>query len=143
MNLTYFLASMIFLAQVFFSSITLACNGTIVSNKLAICSQTILNEMALGAWEYSMTDMPAPYHEGVLYITKDNGVYNIAVNVATGVLTGQEVSVNEDRINFNLNISGLERVSFVLLVTGDRILGEGYSAHGSNKITAKRLYPER
>ena len=143
MNLTYFLASMVFLAQVVFpSSITLACNGTAASNKLALCNQTFSNETALGVWEYNMTDIQAPYHEGILYITKKNGVYHIAVKVATGVLTGQEVSVNEDRINFNLNISGLERVSFVLLVTGDLLSGEGYSANGTNRITAKRLLPE-
>jgi hypothetical protein len=41
-----------------------------------------------------------------------------------------------------MNIAGLERVSFVLLVDGNRITGESYSKNGSSQIIGSRKYPE-
>ena len=141
MKTTYFLAYVVFLGHVFLSSIPTSWNSADVLNGFSFYSLPYSNDMVLGVWDYSMTDIPAPYQEGLIFVTKDYGVYDVAVKVSTGVLSGEKVVVRDNRIHFNLNISGLERASFVLLVEGDRLIGEVYSANWSSQISAKRLRP--
>lgn len=108
MNTTYFLAYVVFLGQVSLSSIPTSWNSADVLNGYSSYSLPYSNDKALGVWDFSMTDIHTPYQEGLLFITKESGVYDVAVKVSTGVLSGEEVVVRDDRIHFNLNISGLE-----------------------------------
>ncbi|WP_405380938.1 hypothetical protein [Maribacter sp. LLG6340-A2] len=102
-------------------------------------------DTALGVWRFSFgsESINEVYKDGVLFVTKQNGKYDIAMKFKNGILTGQDVVISEDSIKFNVNIDGLERVSFVLLLDGNRIMGQSYSAKGASKIFGVRQVPVR
>ena len=102
----------------------------------------VSEDSVLGAWKYTMTNVDAPYEKGMFFITKKGDTFDVAVKLATGMLTGQDVIVQDKGINFNVNFEGLRRVSFVLKVSGDNIVGESYSANGTSEILAVRQFPE-
>ena len=85
--------------------------------------QNVSEDSVLGVWKYTMTNVDT-------------------VKLATGMLSGQDVIVQDKGINFNVNFEGLRRVSFVLKVSGDNIVGESYSANGTSEILAVRQFPE-
>lgn len=108
----------------------------------AMCSKELVKDKApLGAWKYTISEVKSPYKEGVLFLAEDNGNYKVTVKFSNGVLSGQDVLVQGNQVNFNMNISGLERVSFVLMVDGDCIGGVSYSAKGSSKVVGMRQLP--
>lgn len=100
-------------------------------------------DAVLGVWEYTMTNVDAPYEKGVFFITKKGDFYDVAVKLTTGMLTGQDVLVKGNGINFNVNFEGLKRVSFVLVVEDDKIMGESYSTIGNSEIFGVRQLPEQ
>lgn len=114
-------------------------------NDKLILEIPVANESTLGAWKYMMTNttIGSPYKEGVLFVTKKNDMYDVAVKFSNGILSGKDVIIKNEQIKFNLNIAGLERVSFVLFVEENRILGESYSVKGSSQITGMRQLPVR
>lgn len=95
----------------------------------------------LGVWEFLMPDADAPYRKGRIFISKPNGVYQVVISLKTGSLNGQDVKVDDNRINFNINIEGIERTSFVLEVKDDKMIGEFYSDSSSSEFLAKRQLP--
>ncbi|WP_430427291.1 hypothetical protein [Maribacter litoralis] len=101
------------------------------------------SDTVLGVWKYKMTNVDAPYEKGVFFITKKGDFYDVAVKLTTGMLTGQDVLVKGNGINFNVNFEGLKRVSFVLVVEDDKIMGESYSAIGNSEILGARQLPEQ
>lgn len=103
----------------------------------------ISSDTVLGVWEYTMTNVDAPYEKGVFFITKKGDFYDVAVKLTTGMLTGQDVLVKGNGINFNVNFEGLKRVSFVLVVEDDKIMGESYSTIGNSEIFGVRQLPEQ
>ena len=100
-------------------------------------------DVVLGVWNCSMTNVSSPYEHGVFFITKQGETYDVVVQFSNGMLSGQDVIVEEEHIKFNLNIAGLERVSFVMLVKGNRIIGESYSMKNSSQISGVRQLPVR
>lgn len=90
-----------------------------------------------------MSNVEFIYEKGVLFISKNAYACDIAIKYPEGIYTCQDVVIDNDRINFNVNIAGLERVSFVLMVEGDRIIGESYSSAGSSQILGVRQLPVR
>ncbi|WP_157483915.1 hypothetical protein [Maribacter hydrothermalis] len=112
--------------------------------KISIFQEGLLSkEPALGVWNYTMTNVDSVYDHGVLFVTKNENTYDIAVKFSNGILNGQDVVVKNNKVNFNINIAGLERVSFVLMIEGDKIMGESYSEKGSSAILGERQHPER
>ena len=105
--------------------------------------QIVSSETILGVWNFTMSNAESAYEKGVLFISKNEGTYDIAIKYSEGIYTCQDVVIDIDRINFNVNIAGLERVSFVLMVEGDRIIGESYSNAGSSQILGIRQLPVR
>ncbi|WP_036152509.1 hypothetical protein [Maribacter forsetii] len=103
--------------------------------------ETNCKTSVLGVWKYTMTNVDEPYEKGMFFITKKGDSYDVAVKLGTGVLTGQDIVVQNNSINFNVNFEGLKRVSFVLKVEGDVIMGEGYSAKGTSEILGVRQLP--
>jgi hypothetical protein len=138
----HFLVKGLFLTQVFLTPLSVELNDSKNFNEVAMCFAFPIDEAALGVWEYTMTKVKSPYTDGVLYITKQQDTYHVAIKFSNGILTGQDVIIRHNHINFNMNIAGLERVSFVLLVDGNRITGESYSKNGSSQIIGSRKYPE-
>ncbi|WP_405410223.1 hypothetical protein [Maribacter sp. Asnod1-A12] len=103
-----------------------------------IKAKSFSNDSVLGVWKYTMTNVDVPYEKGIFFITKKGDLYDVAVKLGTGILTGQDVIVQNSTINFNVNFEGLKRVSFVLTVKDDKIMGESYSAIGTSEILGVR-----
>lgn len=143
MSMTHYFIQGFFLTQLLFTSTQVALKIPKGENKAFLHKELSVTDVALGVWEYSMSNVKSPFTDGLLFITKEEGIFKVAVKFSNGVLSGEDVSVVRDRINFTMNISGLERVSFVLFVEGDRISGESYSANGSSTINGARKLPER
>lgn len=142
MNITHIFVKGIFLTQLLVSF------SLIEMNNLGIKTTTIqegllLKEPTLGVWNFTMTNVESVYNQGVLFVTKNENTDEIAVKFSNGILNGQDVVINNNKVNFNINIAGLERVSFVLMIDGDRIMGESYSDKGSSQILGERQLPER
>ena len=114
-----------------------------IKSSLAIIEQEqiIDKNPVLGVWEFLMPDADAPYKKGRIFISKPNGVYQVVISLKTGSLNGQDITVDDNRINFNINIEGIDRTSFVLEVEGDKMIGEFYSESGSSEVLAKRQLP--
>ncbi|WP_324023419.1 hypothetical protein QSV08_11395 [Maribacter sp. BPC-D8] len=114
-----------------------------INSSLAIIEQEqiIDKNPVLGVWEFLMPDADAPYKKGRIFISKPNGVYQVVISLKTGSLNGQDITVDDNRINFNINIEGIDRTSFVLEVEGDKMIGEFYSESGSSEVLAKRQLP--
>ncbi|PHN94139.1 hypothetical protein CSC80_01950 [Maribacter sp. 6B07] len=112
--------------------------------KNSVAKETIAlisTDSVLGVWKYTMTNVDAPYEKGMFFITQKGDSYDVAVKLGTGMLTGQDVVVKDNGINFNVNFEGLKRVSFVLVVENDKIVGESYSAIGTSEIFGVRQLP--
>tara|TARA_R110002050_G_scaffold285988_1_gene435904 strand:+ start:477 stop:869 length:393 start_codon:yes stop_codon:yes gene_type:complete len=103
----------------------------------------VSGESVLGIWNYTMINVESSYEKGVLFISKNENTYDVVIKYPVGIYTCQDVIIDNDRVNFNVNIAGLERVSFVLMVEGDLIIGESYSTSGSSQIKGTRQLPVR
>ncbi|MGO4918143.1 hypothetical protein [Maribacter spongiicola] len=130
--------ALLILAFCSFSSVKLDVTET---TSQQLIEQTVVNDAVLGVWNYRMSNVDAPYEKGVFFITKNKDFYEVAVKLSTGILTGQDVVASDKGINFNVNFEGLKRVSFVLMVEEDKIMGETYSAIGTSDILGVRQKP--
>ena len=74
-------------------------------------------------------------------IRRENGAYIVDVQLASGALSGQDVQIEGDTIKFNMNIGGVERVSMLLVVAGNKISGDTYATKGNYKIKGIRKLP--
>lgn len=142
MNITQILVKGIFLIQLLYLVSPIDIEKSISATD-TFQEKMIFKEAVLGVWKYTMSNVDSPYEKGVLFISKNDTTFDVTITYPTGVLTGQDVIVHNGRINFNMNIAGLERVSFVLMAEGDRIMGESYSNNGSNQILGVRQLPGR
>ena len=115
-----------------------------VTNRIAVNTHSVSarqRDPVLGVWEYEIKETDSYYGEGVFFITKEQGKYSVAIHFSNGALTGQEVTVKGNQINFNMNVSGLERISFVLMMEENMMLGESFSANESNPVKGIRKQP--
>jgi len=131
------------LVHVFYTVLSVDVNCFQPTSVDRICEQSGAIENVLGVWNYTMTNAESSYEQGVLFVTKNDNTFDVALKFQNGMLSAQDVVVANGRINFNVNIAGLKRVSFVLLVEGDRIMGESYSNDGSGQIIGTRQLPVR
>jgi hypothetical protein len=140
--MTQVIVKNIFLIQIlfFYSAINVL---NLESSTNVFQDQIYSSETILGVWNFTMSNVESTYEEGVLFISKNEDTYDVAIKYPEGIYTCQDVIIDNNRINFNVNIAGLERVSFVLMVEGDRIMGESYSDAGSNQILGLRQLPVR
>lgn len=141
MKFTHFIIQGTLLVLVFCSFSSIELDVTKITNQQYI-EQTVVNDTVLGVWKYRMSNVDAPYEKGLFFITKNKHSYEVAVKLSTGILTGQDVVVNDRGVNFNVNFEGLKRVSFVLMVEKDKIMGETYSSNGTSEILGVRQLPE-
>lgn len=140
MNTNHVLIKVVLITNVlFFHSISE--NRTIKSHDLVIQEQTIEDNPVLGVWEFLMPEADEPYRKGRIFITKPADVYTVVISLDTGTLNGQDIKIDNNRINFNINKEGIERISFVLEVEGDKMIGDFYSESGSGEVLAKRQLP--
>ncbi|MDF4202256.1 hypothetical protein PXD56_04790 [Maribacter sp. SA7] len=117
-------------------------NRTVNSSCDEIKHEQIVDKSpVLGVWKFLMPDADAPYKKGRMFISEKSGKYNVVISLKTGSLNGQDIKVEDNRINFNINIEGIDRTSFVLEVEGDKMIGEFYSENSSSEVLAKRQLP--
>ena len=102
MKITRFIFQGVLLVFVFCSFSTIESNRTTYSNQ-QILNETTTNDSVVGVWKYSMSNVDAPYENGVFFITQKEDSYDVALKLSTGILTGQDVIVTENGINFNVN----------------------------------------
>jgi hypothetical protein len=142
MNIAKIIVKGVFLIPVLY--VYSAINMQIFKNTTNILQEQIVStDSILGVWNFTMANVESPYEKGVLFISKSESSYDVAIKYPEGIFTGQDIVIENNHINFNVNIAGLERVSFVLMVEGNRIIGESYSNIISNQILGTRQLPER
>jgi len=95
----------------------------------------------IGAWNYTVENVDYQYSTGVLLITKEEGKYNVQVQLSAGNITGEEIEVNDNNISFAVYIEG-QKVSVSLIADGDKIKGESSSSEGVYKIEGTKVMPE-
>ncbi|MFS4467150.1 hypothetical protein [Maribacter sp. 2210JD10-5] len=83
-------------------------------------------------------DAATEYKEGFFVVRKEKGEYVVEIELRNGSMNGQDVKVNGDVIKFNMNIEGIERVSVMLKIKGDKMEGKTYSNEGNYSITGAR-----
>tara|TARA_R110002050_G_scaffold403_3_gene2725 strand:- start:7027 stop:7455 length:429 start_codon:yes stop_codon:yes gene_type:complete len=142
MNITQIIVKSFFLIQILYAYSAINVLNFESTND-AFQDRRISKGAVLGVWKYAMSDVESPYEKGILFISKNENIYDVAIKYPEGIYTCQDVIIENDRINFNVNIAGLDRVSFVLMVEGDRIIGESYSHAGSSRILGARQFPVR
>ena len=142
MNITQIIVKSFFLIQILYAYSAINVLNFESSND-AFQERKTSEEAVLGVWNYAMSNVDSLYEKGILFISKKENIYDVAIKYPEGIYTCQDVIIENDRINFNVNIAGLERVSFVLMVEGDRIIGESYSHAGSSRILGARQFPVR
>jgi uncharacterized lipoprotein YehR (DUF1307 family) len=86
--------------------------------------------------------VPYEYAQGILFISKKDGLLDIIVALAGGERRAQDVKVEENILTFSLNLDG-QLVSISLTVEGDKILGKASSKDGIFELKGeRRLDPE-
>ena len=101
------------------------------------------NENPIGVWLYTAEGLDPEYSTGVFFIREENGKKVVELQLEHGTLTGQDVIISDNKVKFNINIKGLERVSIVLLIEGNTLRGETSSTKGIHKISGTRKLAPR
>ena len=133
-NLQYVLVATLLL-----SASTVIYGNTIKQDKFDVL---VTADELVGAWVYTVDNVDYQYSKGVLLIAKENGEYNVQVQLSQGVIPGEEVEVDGNTITFSVNIEG-QTISVKLTVEGEKIFGESSSSDGVFKIVGtKQVQPE-
>lgn len=112
-----------------------------VTNPGGALQNPLVADGPMGVWDYEVEGTEDAYRTGTLFVRKENGAPIVEVHLGNGVLIGQDVQVQGNTLKFMLNLDGVERVSVVLNVEKDVILGEVTSSQGSFTIKGTRKLP--
>ncbi len=102
---------------------------------------TVVDKGVVGVWDYEVEGTEDAYRKGVLFVRMEKGMPVVEVHLGNGVLTGQNVKIVGDTLNFMVNLDGVERIAIVLNAKDDKILGEASSSQGSFPISGTRKLP--
>ncbi|MGB5435275.1 MAG: hypothetical protein WBM98_05230 [Maribacter sp.] len=122
------------IALVVFSVSNTWANGTIETLKTDV---TVVNEALIGAYVYTVENVPIEYSTGVILIDKPSDTYTVIVKLTNGELAGEDVEVVGNSIKFNVFIEG-QTIAVELTVDGDVISGKSTSYDGTFFIEGKR-----
>ncbi len=127
------------LQYVFVAALLLCVTATMASTNLEEnkTNISVSADELLGAWVYTVENVPYEYSKGVFLISKEKGAYNVQVQLPHGTLTGEDIEVKGNTVKFNLFIEG-QSVSVELTSNGDKISGESNSMDGTYQIEGKR-----
>ena len=95
------------------------------------------SEALLGAYEYTVENVPYEYSKGILIIAKLSDTYTVKVKLTAGELEGDDVQVVDNSIKFKVFIEG-QTIAVDLTVDGDIISGKSTSYDGTFNIQGKR-----
>ena len=104
-------------------------------------SKEIMDKSMEGVWQFEVSGVQSMYQKGLLFIDKENDDYKVSLKFDHGILSAYDVEVHDGQLQFNTNISGLERISFVLLFEENELTGEGYSKTNTSQIKGSRKVP--
>ncbi len=119
------------------SATTVMSNTSLEENKIEVNTADDL----IGAWNYTVENVDYQYSTGVLLITKEEGKYNVQVQLSEGNIPGEEVVVKDNSITFSVYIEG-QKILVSLMADGDKIKGESSSAEGVYKIEGSKIMTE-
>lgn len=127
------------LQYVFVATLLLCVTATMANTNITESKKDISVSVdgLLGAWVYTVENVPYEYSKGVFLISKEKGAYNVQVQLTHGTLTGEDIEVKGNTVKFNLFIEG-QSVSVELTSDGDKISGESNSMDGTYQIEGKR-----
>ncbi|PKA97203.1 hypothetical protein B0O79_0855 [Flavobacteriaceae bacterium MAR_2009_75] len=94
-----------------------------------------------GVWKYTVENAPPEYSTGLISIFNENDEYGVEVQLAGGALKGSNVSVEGNKVSFDLSIEGT-MVTVKLVADGDTISGSSSSSQGSYSIQGNRVKPQ-
>jgi hypothetical protein len=94
-----------------------------------------------GVWQFEVSGTQSMYQRGLLFIEKENDSYAVSLKFENGMLSAYDLVVHDNQLNFNTNISGIERISFVLLFEGNNLRGESYSNNNTSQVRGTRKIP--
>ncbi len=119
-------------------------SATTVMSNIGLDENKIDVNMAddlIGAWNYTVENVDYQYSTGVLLITKEEGKYNVQVQLSAGNIPGEDIVVKDNSITFSVYIEG-QKISVSLMADGDKIKGESSSYDGNYKIEGKKVMPD-
>ena len=119
------------------SATTVMSNISLEKNKI----EDNITDDLIGAWSYTVENVDYQYSTGVLLITKEEGKYNVQVQLSAGNIPGEEIEVKDNSISFSVFIEG-QKISVSLMADGDKIKGESSSYDGNFKIEGTKIMPE-
>ncbi|MBT8315072.1 MAG: hypothetical protein KJP26_11485 [Maribacter sp.] len=125
------------LAIILLSATTVRSNASIETNTIEVKTADEL----VGAWNYTVENVDYEYRTGVLLISKEDGKYNVQVQLSAGNIPGEEIEVVDNNIKFSVYIEG-QKISVSLKAEGDKIKGESSSYDGVYKIEGTKIMPE-
>ncbi|MBT8308386.1 MAG: hypothetical protein KJN85_15710 [Maribacter sp.] len=125
------------LAIILLSVTTVRSNAGIETNTMEVKTADEL----VGAWNYTVENVDYEYRTGVLLISKEDGKYNVQVQLSAGNIPGEEIEVVDNNIKFSVYIEG-QKISVSLKAEGDKIKGESSSYDGVYKIEGTKIMPE-
>lgn len=91
----------------------------------------------LGTWAYTVSDTPPEYAEGEITFKKDGDKYIATINVNDYITSIEEVTVQENRVSFKIDVEGSE-VTINLEFDGDTMKGSALSNEGIFRMEGKR-----
>lgn len=127
----------VLLAIILLSATTVRSNTSIENNTKEVKTADEL----VGAWNYTVENVDYEYRTGVLLISKEDGKYNVQVQLSAGNIPGEEIEVVDNSIKFSVYIEG-QKISVSLKAEGDKIKGESSSYDGVYKIEGTKIMPE-
>ncbi len=106
--------------------------------------KTIESTDLLGIWSYRVTGINNGYEEGLLIVDKMEGLYTMQIQLQNrGSLNAYDVLVEGDKMQFHVNLDGVERVGVVLSIKGKELEGQVITEEGSSfAIKGVKQLPE-
>lgn len=97
-----------------------------------------------GVWDCKVVGAAPEYQYSTLFITKqEDGLPSVIVQLDRASLTGQDVGLGEKDLRFDINLEGVERVSFVLEADVDQLIGKVFTSGESLPVTCSRKSPSK
>jgi hypothetical protein len=98
----------------------------------------------VGIWSYRVAGINNGYEEGFLIIDKMEGQYTVQVQLQNrGSLNAYDVLVEGDKMQFHVNLDGVERVGVVLGIKGKELEGQVITGEGSRfSVKGAKQLPE-
>ena len=106
--------------------------------------KTLESTDLVGIWDYQVVGIHNGYEQGFLIVNKMEGRYIMQIQLQNrGSLNAYDVLVEGDKMQFHVNLDGVERVGVVLSIKGKELEGQVITEEGrSLAIKGVKQLPE-